>query len=58
MKKKLLEKKLRELGAIKIRDGRNHEIWSYKNGRKFSLGRHPDVPEPTARAILKKAKKN
>jgi hypothetical protein len=35
-----------------VREGAEHEIWAI-GGRAFSIPRHRDVREPTARAMLK-----
>lgn len=58
MKKLVLEQELRALGCSFQREGGNHEIWSYENGRNFPVPRHSDVNEITAKSMIKKAKKN
>jgi hypothetical protein len=35
-----------------VRAGANHDIYSF-GGRMVPIGRHADVPEPTARGILR-----
>lgn len=57
MKKRALEKKLRELGWYLDRQGGSHEIWT--NGEIFeSVPRHAEIGEGLARKILKKAENN
>lgn len=56
MKKNKLLKELKDLGWYLIRQGRNHEIWGNGRGDQTAVGRHPDIPEPTAKAIIRKAK--
>lgn len=58
MKRLLLEQKLKDLGCSFHRQGSNHEIWSYENGRKFPLPRHTDINEGLAKSMISKAKKN
>ena len=58
MKKSLLEQKLRALGCDFYRNGGNHEIWNYENGRKFPLPRHSDIDERLAKSMINKAKQN
>lgn len=54
MKKTLLERKLKELGWWKKREGGNHEIWT--NGYKsLTVPRHNEVAEVLALAILQSA---
>lgn len=57
MKRKELEKKLREKGAFPIRQGGSHEIWQSKNGRPFTVPRHREINEWLANGILKQAEK-
>ncbi|MFC2520790.1 MAG: type II toxin-antitoxin system HicA family toxin [Tannerella sp.] len=58
MKRVLLEKRLRALGCTFHRNGANHDIWSYENGRKFPLPRHADIEERLSRSILFRAGQN
>lgn len=58
MKRLKLEKELQKLGCRFFRNGSNHDIWSYENGRKFPFPRHPDVNEMTAKGMIKKANQN
>ena len=53
-----LKKILKRGGCFKIREGKNHEIWSSPITQKeFIVGRHAkqDVPKGTADNILKAA---
>ena len=57
MKKRELEKKLRELGWYFYKHGGDHDHWT--NGIEFeSVPRHAEVNEILARKILKTAKNN
>ena len=56
MKKKDLERKLRELGFTQGHGGK-HDAWRNKNGREVQVPRHAEVNEWTARGILKTAEK-
>lgn len=58
MKRLLLEQRLRALGCEFHRQGSNHEIWSYGNGRKFPVPRHSDINENLAKSMIRKAKEN
>lgn len=58
MKRLLLEQKLRALGCGFHRQGGDHEIWSYENGRKFPVPRHTDIDERLAKSMINKAGKN
>ena len=56
MKKRELEKKLKELGWWKLREGRGHEIWT--NGCEHEpLPRQREIVEVLARKILRTAEK-
>lgn len=53
MKRRILVKKLHENGWWYKRDGGNHDI--YTNGKQTeSIGRHREIPEYTAKDILKR----
>ncbi|MEN9653914.1 MAG: hypothetical protein RL235_26 [Chlamydiota bacterium] len=57
MKKKDLERQLREEGWWFARHGGNHDAWT--NGELFEfIPRHAEIKEMLARKILKKAKAN
>ncbi len=57
MKRRELERRLRDLGWKLQRHGGNHDVWSSPDG-SFSeyVPRHAEVNERLARAILKRAK--
>lgn len=57
MKKKELEKRLRELGWRFDRHGGNHDAWTNGELHEF-IPRHSEVKENLARKILKKAENN
>jgi len=55
MKRKDLERKLKECGWEPLRHGSNHDIWT--NGKdQEPIPRHAEVNENLARKILRKAK--
>ena len=57
MKKRDLEKQLRECGWRFERHGGNHDAWT--NGELFEfVPRHAEIKEMLAKKILKKAKIN
>ena len=56
MKKKDLEKRLRELGWTFLRHGGSHDIWHNGKGEQEQVPRHNEVNERLAKAILKVAK--
>lgn len=57
MKKKELERALRNLGWQFELHGGNHDVWT--NGHLFEfIPRHAEVKEPLAKKIIKKAEKN
>ncbi|MEA4979128.1 MAG: type II toxin-antitoxin system HicA family toxin [Petrimonas sp.] len=58
MKRLLLAQKLRALGCSFYRQGGDHEIWGYENGRKFPFPRHADIDERLAKSMINKARKN
>jgi len=53
MKRRDLIKKLEDNGWYFVRNGGNHDIYTDGN-RTESIGRHRDIPESVARAILKR----
>jgi len=56
MKKKDLEKQLKQLGWYFLRHGGGHDIWT--NGDKQEpIPRHREINELLAKSILKRAKK-
>lgn len=53
MKKRDLERKAKELGWWKLREGGNHEVWT--NGTLTEpIPRHNEINEMLAKKILKK----
>lgn len=56
MKKSDLIKRLKEMGARLLREGR-HEVWESRNGYRFPVPRHKEINEHTAKQILKQAEK-
>ncbi len=57
MKKKKLERELTKLGWYLKKHGSKHDVWT-NGSEEETVGRHPDIPEYTARKILKTAKKH
>lgn len=55
MKKKKLEKALKKLGWYKEEEGKRHEKWTNGKGDREGVGRHNDIPEETAKAIIRRA---
>jgi mRNA interferase HicA len=53
MKRRELEKRLRDAGWSLIRHGGNHDIWG---GMASKRPRHDEINEHLARKILRKAK--
>jgi mRNA interferase HicA len=56
MKRKELEKALRELGWRFFRHGARHDVWTDGN-REEPIPRHREIDEKLARSILHKAQK-
>ncbi len=54
MKRRDLEKRLRELGWVLVRHGTRHDVWG-KGDRELTVPRHNEINEYTARAILREA---
>ncbi len=55
MKRRQLEKRLKDLGWNLDRHGRKHDVWT--NGEyEIAVPRHKEINEYTATAILKEAK--
>lgn len=55
MKRRDLEKKLRERGWELVRHGGNHDVWSNAEGTKSEyVPRHSEINEHLAKAILKR----
>jgi mRNA interferase HicA len=52
MKRRDLERALRELGWSLVRHGGRHDVWA-KGERELVVPRHVEINEYTARAILK-----
>lgn len=57
MKRRDLEKKLKELGFVFSHNGGNHDMFKNGSGRVISVPRHREVDEFTAKGILKDAKR-
>lgn len=55
MKRKDLEKFLKENGWQTEREGGNHTIWS-KSGISLPVPRHKEIKENTAKSIIKQAR--
>ena len=45
---------MKQYGWYKFKEGGNHEKWTNGQGDFTVVGRHNDIPEPTAKSILKK----
>lgn len=54
MKRRELERALRELGWQLVRHGGRHDVWA-KGEREIPIPRHAEINELTAKAILKDA---
>jgi hypothetical protein len=50
IKRKALERHLRDHGAEFVRNGRKHDVWSGPSG-KATVPRHTEIATGTARAI-------
>lgn len=55
MKRRDLEKKLRELGWHLARHGANHDVWT-RGECELVVPRHVEINEYTAKAILREAR--
>jgi mRNA interferase HicA len=57
LKRRLVEKRLKQLGWYLLRHGSNHDIWT--NGQQqVEIPRHPEIREKTAKfGIIRKAEK-
>ena len=57
MKKRDLEKRLKDLGWWFLRPGGNHDIWT--NGiLSMPVPRHAEIKEMTSKGIITKAERN
>ncbi|MBT3343694.1 MAG: type II toxin-antitoxin system HicA family toxin [Gemmatimonadetes bacterium] len=56
MKKRELEKLLRQLGWSLLRHGAKHDIWA-KGEHEEAIPRHSEINEKLARVILRRAKR-
>jgi mRNA interferase HicA len=57
MKRRVLERKLREMGWKLQRHGGKHDVWGNAEGSFAEyVPRHGEINEKLARAILKRAK--
>lgn len=57
MKRRDLEKELRECGWTLVRHGGNHDVWTSADGaRSEYVPRHSEINENLAKAILKRVK--
>jgi predicted RNA binding protein YcfA (HicA-like mRNA interferase family) len=54
LKKRDLEKKLKDLGWWLLREGGNHEVWTNGVATEF-VPRHSEIKEILAKKILKNA---
>ena len=57
VKKKELEKRLKELGWAFLRAGGNHDVWTNGEDQEY-VPRHAEIGEGLARKILKRAQEN
>jgi mRNA interferase HicA len=56
MKRRELERRLRELGWTLQRHGGKHDVWVSADGSSTDyVPRHPEINERLARAILRRA---
>jgi predicted RNA binding protein YcfA (HicA-like mRNA interferase family) len=55
VKRRDLERELRDLGWSLVRNGSRHDIWGKGEG-EFAVPRHNEINEYTAKAILREAK--
>jgi len=55
MKRKVLEKILKEQGWTLVRHGRRHDIWTSEKEYEIAVPRHNEINEYTAKSILKMA---
>lgn len=57
MKKREMERKLKEAGCRLLRQGANHEVWVSAEGKRIYLPRHKaqEIPKGTAESILREA---
>jgi predicted RNA binding protein YcfA (HicA-like mRNA interferase family) len=56
MKRRELERRLRDLGWVLARHGGKHDVWSNADGSFTEyVPRHAEIHEMLARAILKRA---
>lgn len=56
MKRRELERRLRDLGWRFVRHGRKHDVWSHGE-RREAVPRHAEINEKLAAAILERAGK-
>jgi len=54
MKRRDLEKRLRELGWQLVRHGGRHDVWA-KGERELVVPRHGEINDFTAKAIIQEA---
>lgn len=54
MKRTDLERKLKGLGFVLLRNGGSHDIWG-KDSHHISIPRHNEIKESLAKSIIKKA---
>ncbi|MFA5812270.1 MAG: type II toxin-antitoxin system HicA family toxin [bacterium] len=57
MKRKDLERRLREMGWEFLRSGGNHDVWTNGENEEF-VPRHNEIGEGLAKKILKRAHEN
>ena len=56
MKRREVERRLRELGWTLVRHGRKHDVWS-DGERREAVPRHVEINEKLAAAIMARARK-
>lgn len=56
MKRRDLERRLKDAGWSFLRHGGNHDVWSNADGEVEAIPRHSEINENLARAILRRAK--
>jgi mRNA interferase HicA len=54
LKKRELERHLKEHGCALLREGANHEMWeNVATGQRTTVPRHGEIKTPTARGICR-----
>jgi len=58
MKRRILEKQMKDAGWYFLRHGKKHDVWTDDTGDEITVPRHLEINELTAKGILAHVRKD